>query len=360
MPIRAIRSVFIDDFLMAYLTSSKTWTSPFRLRVVGTAGSGKTQVTMRFCERALAEKCTPLMLCFNRRLADKLRAQAPKGITVNTYHGFCHEMAKLVGIEIDFNKADEPGFWRNIQDQLIAADLSACPKYDCLVVDEGQDFKEGWYEILQLFLTEDSTQLWLEDPLQNLRSTDPVPLPGFVTYHEKANFRTPGTIANFIKGVLEADFEQRNKLPGLGVEMFEYETDIELQKTLNDRVNSLVKEGFDPSDIVIISCRGMTSTALAGIDQVGKYKVRRFTGEYNSRNEQIYTDGEINFDSIFRFKGEQASAVILVDLDKDLERNDWATGVLYCAMTRATVKLELVVQKECPWIDVFRENIDDD
>jgi len=333
---------------------------PFRLRVVGTAGSGKTQVTMRFCSEAIAKGASPLMLCFNRRLCDKLSAQAPKGVTVNTYHGFCHEMVKLVGIDPDFKKADEPGFWRDIQDQLVGADLSECPKYDCLVVDEGQDFKEGWYEILQLFLTEDSTQLWLEDPLQNLRSTEPVPLLGFVTYHETANFRTPGIIANFIKGVLEAEFEQRNSLPGLGVAIFEYDTNIELQKTLNDRVIDLVKEGFEPCDIVIISCRGMTSTALAEIDQVGKYKIRRFTGDYNSRNEQIYTEGDINFDSIFRFKGEQAPAVILVDLDKDLERNDGATAVLYCAMTRATVRLELVVQKDCPWIEVFRENIDDE
>ena len=333
---------------------------PFRLRVVGTAGSGKTQVTMRFCDQALSEDLSPLMLCFNRRLADKLTAQAPDGVTVNTYHGFCHEMAKLVGIELNFKKADEPGFWRKIQEQLVGADLSVCPKFDCLVVDEGQDFKEGWYDIIQLFLADDSTQLWLEDPLQNLRSTDPVPLPGFVTYHETANFRTPAIIAEFIKGVLESDFEQRNMLPGLGVAMFEYEKDVELQKVLNSRVNDLAKKGFDASDIVIISCHGMNSTALANIEQVGKFKVRRFTGEYDSNNEQIYTEGEINFDSIFRFKGEQAPAVILVDLDENLERNDWATGILYCAMTRATIRLELVVQKKCPWIDVFRENLDDE
>lgn len=46
--------------------------SPFRLRIVGTAGSGKTQVTMRFCKRAIEERKKPLLLCFNRPLADKL------------------------------------------------------------------------------------------------------------------------------------------------------------------------------------------------------------------------------------------------------------------------------------------------
>ena len=35
--------------------------SPFRLRIVGTAGSGKTQVTMRFCEQALERGEKPLL-----------------------------------------------------------------------------------------------------------------------------------------------------------------------------------------------------------------------------------------------------------------------------------------------------------
>jgi len=315
---------------------------------------------MRFCEQAVKEGNKPLLLCFNRRLADKFVDQAPDGVTVNTYHGFCKEMAESVGIEIDFKKVDEPKFWRDVQDQLVAADLSSAPKFDCLVVDEGQDFKEEWYEILQLFLAKDATQLWLEDPLQNLRDTDPVPLPGFVTYHETANFRTPLSIAGFIKGTLESEFEQRNLLPGLGVAMYDYDQPTELPGILERRITALAKVGFTLEDIAIVSCRGMQSTALADVVQIGKHKVRKFTGSYDANNEQIYTDGDLNFDSIFRFKGQQAPVVIIVDLDETLKRDDWATGILYCAMTRATVRLELVVSKDCPWIDTFRDNIDDE
>jgi DNA helicase IV len=56
----------------------------------------------------------------------------------------------------------------------------------------------------------------------------------------------------------------------------------------------------------------------------------------------------------------EAPAVILVDLDETIKKDDWATGLLYCAMTRATVRLELVVQKDCPWIETFLENLDDE
>ena len=332
--------------------------SPFRLRVIGTAGSGKTQVTMRFCQRALARGEKPLLLCFNRPLADKLVKLAPEGVKVNTYHGFIKEVADQVGVEIDFKKSKQEGFWRDIQDQLLAATLAGTPRWNCLVVDEGQDFKSDWYDILQMFLSEDATQLWLEDPLQNLRGTDPVDLPGFVTYRETANFRTPISIAGFIKGTLESEFEQRNLLPGLGVGVYDYENSDELPGLLEHRIKQLEKAGFGPDDIAIVSCRGTKSTALADVSQIGKHKLRKFTNEYNANNEQIYTDGDLNFDTIFRFKGQQAPCVILVDLDDTIKRDDWHTGILYCAMTRATVRLELVVTQSCPWLETFRENVD--
>jgi Holliday junction resolvase-like predicted endonuclease len=54
-------------------TVDKLEFSPFRLRVVGTAGCGKSQLTLRFADRCLAEGKRTLLLCFNRPLADRLR-----------------------------------------------------------------------------------------------------------------------------------------------------------------------------------------------------------------------------------------------------------------------------------------------
>lgn len=53
--------------------------TPFRLRIIRTAGSGKTQMTMHFCQKAVEKGEKPLLLCFNRPLADKFVAQAPEG-----------------------------------------------------------------------------------------------------------------------------------------------------------------------------------------------------------------------------------------------------------------------------------------
>ena len=330
---------------------------PFRLRVTGTAGSGKTQVTLAFCDRMLAQEKKPLLLCYNRALADKLKEVVGTGVMVNTYHGFCREKAAEAGVPIDFSNINKDGFWRDVQYRLVDADSVDIPKYDCLIVDEGQDFENEWYDIIDMFLTEDAARLWLEDPLQNLRATDTIKLPGFVTYNETSNFRTPTSIAGFIRKSLGQEFRQRNMLPGLGVQMFEYSKTDQLEGKLAHRIIELVKAGFKPSDIAIISCRGMGSTALRETDRIGKHFIRRFTGKYDESENQIYTEGELVFDTIFRYKGQQAPVIILTDLDESLVVNERSRKILYCAMTRATVLLELIVKETCPWLNVFSKSM---
>ena len=330
---------------------------PFRLRVTGTAGSGKTQVTLAFCDRMLAQGKSPLLLCFNRPLADKFREIAKDGVTVSTYYEFCLQMAGMADIPPDSPKFKEDGFWARVQDRVVDVASTESLKFDCLIVDEGQDFIAGWYEIIQLFLTENAVQLWLEDPLQNLRDTDAVPLPGFVTYNETSNFRTPTSIARFIKQSLGQEFRQRNMLPGLGVQLFEYNKKPQLQGKLAHRINELVKAGFKLDDIAIISCCRMEASALRETDQIGNHSIRRFTNEYDEQKNQVYTEGDIVFDTIFRYKGQQAPVIILTDLDESLEVNERTRKILYCAMTRATVLLELIVEETCPWLEVFRKSI---
>lgn len=53
--------------------------APYRLRVTGTAGSGKTQLALAEYRDALAQGQRPLYVCFNRPLADHFQAIAPQG-----------------------------------------------------------------------------------------------------------------------------------------------------------------------------------------------------------------------------------------------------------------------------------------
>jgi hypothetical protein len=325
--------------------------TPFRLRVAGSAGAGKSQLTLRFVDRALRRGMKPLLLCYNRPLADRLGKLAPAGARVNTYDGFCTDAARTAGIDVNFSRdGNDTGVWQRLREQLVAADIPESAKFDCLVVDEGQDFEQEWFDILELFLKPDAAILWLEDPLQNLRRTRPVNLPGFATYREPANFRSPQSIGRFIKRALEVDFEQRNPLPGLGVLVHTYDDPQNQPKIVAHRINELLKLGFDHEEIAIVSCIGMRQSLFSRCERLGPLPVRRFTGKYDVTGRQIYTEGRINFDTIYRFKGQQAPAVILVDVDPSLIRDERSKAVLYCGMTRATVRLELVVHSGNTWL----------
>ena len=76
--------------------------------------------------------------------------------------------------------------------------------------------------------------------------------------------------------------------------------------------------------------------------------MRRFGGQYDLLGNQILSDGQVLFDSIGRFKGQQAPAVILVDVNSDGAPGDQLERLLLTGMTRATVRLEVVVKAGDP------------
>jgi superfamily I DNA and RNA helicase len=87
---------------------------------------------------------------------------------------------------------------------------------------------------------------------------------------------------------------------------------------------------------------------LDGPTRLGNYRLRRFTGEYDLLGNQLTTPGQITFDSVGRFKGQESPAVILVDVDSDPAEPERADRVLFAGMTRATVRLELVMRAGNP------------
>lgn len=322
--------------------------NPFRLRVLGAAGSGKSQLALEFCARMIEQGRHPLMVCYNRPLADRVRTLLPTGGVCDTYHSFIDRFLTSNGARPDFGReAQSPEFWRRLQEQVIAMQVPEAAKHSALIVDEGQDFQPEWYDILTLFLLPGAPILWLEDPAQNIYRKEPVPLPGFVTYHDPRNFRTPRTVARFIERVMGEDLEAFNRSEGLGAQVVGYTKPSEQPLLVAHRIMELVRQGFRQEDIVVISCVGRDKSVFCKLDQLGSFRVRRFTGAYSSDGRQIYTEGRILWDTLYRFKGQQAPAVILADLEPEAD-NDRMRRLLYCGMTRAMVKIELMVNVAHP------------
>ena len=322
--------------------------APLRLRVLATAGNGKTLVARHFYDKWRTTSRRPLLMCFNRPLAERLKRIVAPGGQVATLYGFCDRFLQSRGIPLDFGKMQsDPAFWadavKRMTDEALASPLADDWRFDDLIVDEAQDFEPGWLEVLQLFLRDRASILTLEDPNQNIRGTEPAPPAGFIGYRSLLNYRTPETIARFIQQALpEFPFTCANDLPGLGVGVATYDEPAEQPKLVGKIIGRLLAQRFRPQDIVVLSCRGLESTAFKGVERVGDYKLARFTGEYDLFGNQVHSAGQIVFDTVRRFKGQQAAAVVLVDVNPREKRLREELQVLFCGMTRATVRLDLV------------------
>jgi superfamily I DNA and RNA helicase len=159
------------------------------------------------------------------------------------------------------------------------------------------------------------------------------------------NYRSPETIARYIQRVLPFDFLPSNPLPGLGVGAVTYKAPEDQSKRVAAIITNLVRTGFRHSDIVILSMRGLARATFAHEKRIGSFTLSRPTGEYDLLGNQLFEGGQLRFDTVYRFKGQQAPAIILTDVEPNQDRLNHAERLLFTAMTRATVRLELIIRE---------------
>ena len=75
---------------------------PFRLRIGGTAGCGRVSSPGRHMIGTIENGRRPLLVCFNRNLAERLRARVKAGGYVDTWNGFCAKFLESQGVQPDF------------------------------------------------------------------------------------------------------------------------------------------------------------------------------------------------------------------------------------------------------------------
>ncbi|KVP24150.1 nuclease [Burkholderia ubonensis] len=326
--------------------------TPFRLRVIGTAGSGKTQLAVQAMRDAIAAGRRVLYVCFNRPLADYIARIAPSGAKIANYHQLCDWVARDGGYTPDF---DAPDAFGRLEARFAQTPVPERWRFDVLIVDEGQDFHPSWASALERLLAPDGAWWWLEDPLQNLYMREPVALLGWVSLKALTNYRSPRDLLDFVRDVigrvepLAAELRSGSPFDGSDLVVSAYGDANASPAALADACIDATKRaitqalslGFRKQDIAVLSYRGREGSALAALDQLGPHQVMRFTGKYDLFGNPEYHDGDVLLDSIYRFKGQSAPCVILTEIDFDT-LDARAARKLFVGATRATMKLLLV------------------
>jgi len=299
-----------------------------RALVEGVAGSGKTVMAVKKA-RELAEKgYRILLLSYNVMIGEQLADAVSdlENVTATNYHRFCMERLKAAGISM--GPADGTDFWRSEVPDAFAALIRNEPlKYDAIIVDEGQDFRTEYWVTITEMLEDNGFFYIFYDPDQNLFEGDlvfPIDKEPFVL---SENCRNTRSIFEKLKLHARREMRLNPEAPG-GEAVTEYTVRDphvrrrQLGKILHDLVNN---KGLERQRIVILGAHSMNHTCIGDNPMVGNFRI----------SEQA-DDGPnvIHYHTYMKFKGCEADAVIMIDVDAEDER--WSgQEALYTAVSRA-------------------------
>jgi hypothetical protein len=314
---------------------------PFRLRVIGTAGSGKTQLALAVLSDAAAAGRRALYVCYNRPLADHIARSAPSpddgSIEVAAFHQLCDRRLRARGERIDFGRSNA---FNELATRFAGLPVTDEERVDDLVIDEGQDFEPEWVAPLLARLAPGARVFWLEDPMQNLYDRPPVELPGFAVMRAQSNYRSPRDVLDCIERVLRPSqpLEAASPFAGGVDEPLTYADAAGLLDATKRAITRALAAGFRREDIAIVTYTGRDRSALRSFVQIGPHRLRRATGGYDMFGNPEMSEGDVLVETVYRFKGQSAPCVIFTEIDFE----DWDQLVerkLFVGMTRATMQL---------------------
>ncbi len=311
--------------------------------IEATAGSGKTQLALALMRQAHAAKQRCAYVCFNRALADHMTLIAPYTAQIMTFHEACVEHARRDGREPDFN---QPGIYAQLADQLAAATPQMAPRWDLLILDETQDLEPQWVQAMTDLLKAGGRAYLLGDPQQRIYRREGFELEQAVRIRCMDNFRSPRKVVEAINllGLSDRPVVPRSAFAGQLPAFHDYPSKPgQALAQVEACVRELKIAGFKTEQIAVLTY-GRSGSDILGREMIAGLRTRRFTGRYDSAGNPLWTGGELLVETLYRFKGQSAPAVILCEIDfeqvSDVERRK-----LFVGMTRAQVRLDCVLSE---------------
>ncbi|MCK4451090.1 MAG: AAA family ATPase, partial [Anaerolineae bacterium] len=226
-----------------------------RAAICGCAGSGKTMLAVEKATRLARQGFRVLLTCFNKHLAADLRTQLKPSpnLDIVNFHALCYNLAQRAGV-LPVKRDDDTFFTQRLPEALMDAADVLDIRYDAIVVDEGQDFREGWWIPLQILLRDpdhgilyiffdDNQRLYVPD------STFPIQQP---PYSLTVNCRNTQNIHQTVVRFYEAEVSPAVRGPiGRPVEVVFYDSPQRLRFTLQAVLRRLTVDEQIPTDEIV-------------------------------------------------------------------------------------------------------------
>jgi len=299
-----------------------------RALIAGCAGSGKTVLAVEKARQLSAEGLRVLLLCYNKRLAERLEQETRdcEQVTATHFHRLAVGLIREAKIELEWNTED-PDYWeKTVPETMVDAIVELPDRYDAVIVDEGQDFAAAWWLPLQWLLADEKNGILYVFMDDNQRLYDrpreiPIDTEPFLLTR---NCRNTQLISEFVSSYYQGETQPDCDGPkGREVEIHRYDSPEKLSLSIEERLGRLVsREGVDPSDIAVLTGHGARGSLLRGIEGDG-FKL-------DTRSKR---DDTIELETIYSFKGLEKPVVALAELgDVEPDRID---SLMYVGSSRA-------------------------
>lgn len=322
-----------------------------RALIEGPAGTGKTVLAFEEARRASAVGSRTALLCFNQQLAAHLRAEGRRlglaGVDISTFHALLRNVAGETGAV-----PGEPDYWqRDLPDRALAVLIDTGPRYDFLIVDEAQDLaSDAYLDVMDALLTAElSTGCWRmfgdfeRQAIYNTGAPDPVAAilqrsTGVARYQLRRNCRNTPRVAEYVVrlGGLDPGYSRvlrPDRGPDGTPKTNFYSSADDEERLLRDALADLQASGeFAAEDIVVLSpsvdsCARRVAQAAATPPLVPLPERR---------------EGASSFGTVAAFKGLEAPAVILTDIEE--VGTPQAQRLFYVGVSRATDRLRVLAR----------------
>ena len=332
-----------------------------RAAISGCAGSGKTMLAVEKARRLAGEGFRVLITCFNRALADFIRAQLPppqrlkRGepvaarpqldlfagarIEVESFLALAGQWARRAGIALPEAADDDERralYDAALPEALMQAAGKLPERYDAILVDEAQDFHEDWWVALQSLLDHpDHGILYVFfDDNQSLYTRGaklPITTPPYaLTRNCRNTRRIHEWVTRWYRGEAAPEL---NGPEGRAPITHHYRDGRELREHVRRALHQLIHEEKVPErDIVVLSPFGRATSALWADPQFGNI---RLTDAWPP------APGHVQCSTVHAFKGLERPVVVLAEVARDARRTD---ELLYVGGSRAKSHLIVIAQ----------------
>jgi hypothetical protein len=315
-------AIAAEEGALIQLTQEQNWvadalTENRLFRIVGGAGTGKTVLALEVARRLAAEGRKTLVLCFNEALATKLEAVSSvwgfeaDRVRSTYFHRLCNEAYQVLGEAFTepIEEAARGSFYNHEAPERLyrALEGGLLPKWDAVVVDEGQDFAASWWHIVETRLSNavSGTRFVFYDPYQGIFGRE-CSVPDYPQLRLKQGVRSTRQITQFSAALGDPELVPHFHCPeGTPIEIHKVQTPSECRQVVFRMISRLIKnEGFAPEQIVVLSAHRPEHSSLAGITEID--------GTLLSPTLDL-VPGVIRHTTIRKFKGLESEAVILID-----------------------------------------------